>query len=95
MLPQGCRARLALASDPTLPEALVPSRPKVHTRCRRRKPMSSFKCSDTGMECSFEVHGASSRDEVMQIASVHAKAAHGLASIPPEMVGKVSAAIRD
>lgn len=56
--------------------------------------MPSFKCSDTGMQCGFAVSGASSKDEVMQIAVTHAKHAHGMASIPAEMAAKVSAAIR-
>jgi len=56
--------------------------------------MASFKCSDTGMRCGFEVHGASSRDEVMQIVATHAKHAHGMATIPADVASKVSAAIR-
>jgi predicted small metal-binding protein len=54
-----------------------------------------FKCKDIGMkECDFEVKGATSRDEVMQIASVHAKQAHKMETIPPEVAQKVSAAIK-
>lgn len=56
--------------------------------------MASFKCSDTGLQCGFEVHGASSKDEVMQIASTHAKHAHGMTSLPADVAAKVSAAIR-
>ena len=56
--------------------------------------MASFKCSDIGMKCDFEVHGSSSRDEVMQIAATHAKHAHGMATVPPEIATKVSAAIK-
>ncbi len=56
--------------------------------------MASFKCSDIGMKCGFEVRGASSRDEVMQIAVAHAKHAHGMATVPPEVASKVSAAIK-
>jgi predicted small metal-binding protein len=46
------------------------------------------------MECGFEVRGGSSKDEVLQIAAVHAKAAHNMQSIPAEVAAKVSAAIR-
>jgi predicted small metal-binding protein len=54
-----------------------------------------FKCKDIGMKgCEFEVKGAASRDEVMQIASVHAKQAHKMETIPPEVAQKVSAAIK-
>ena len=56
--------------------------------------MAEFKCKDIGMECGFEVKGASSRDEVMQIASVHAKVTHGMQTVPPEIAQKVSSAIR-
>ena len=54
-----------------------------------------FKCSDIGMKgCVFEVKGASSRDEVMQIAAVHAKQAHKIETVSPEVAQKVSAAIK-
>lgn len=53
-----------------------------------------FKCKDIGMKCDFEVKGASSKDEVMQIASIHAKTAHNMQTIPPEVAQKVSSAIK-
>ncbi len=53
-----------------------------------------FKCKDVGMKCGFEVKGSSSRDEVMQLASIHAKVTHGMQTIPPDVAQKVSAAIR-
>ncbi len=54
-----------------------------------------FKCKDAGMkECNFEVKGGSSKDEVMQIAVVHAKQAHHMDTIPPDVASKVSAAIK-
>lgn len=53
-----------------------------------------FKCKDIGMKCGFEVKGASSRDEVMQIASVHAKAAHNMETVPADVAQKISSAIR-
>ncbi|MDE1852410.1 MAG: DUF1059 domain-containing protein [Thaumarchaeota archaeon] len=46
------------------------------------------------MQCGFEVKGASSRDEVMQVAVVHAKATHNMLTIPPDVAQKVSSAIR-
>ena len=46
------------------------------------------------MQCGFEVKGASSKDEVMQIASVHAKVTHNMQTIPPDVAQKVSSAIR-
>ncbi len=53
-----------------------------------------FKCKDTGMKCDFEVKGASSKDEVMQIAAVHAKQTHHMDTIPSDMAAKVGAAIK-
>ncbi|MDG7035817.1 MAG: DUF1059 domain-containing protein [Nitrososphaerota archaeon] len=57
-------------------------------------PSYSFKCKDIGMKCGFEVKGASSKDELMQIASIHAKVAHGIQSVSPDLAQKVSSAIR-
>ena len=45
------------------------------------------------MQCGFEVHGASSRDEVMQLAVVHAKATHNMQTVSPDVANKVSSAI--
>ncbi len=55
--------------------------------------MPNFRCADLGMNCGFEVRNGSSKDEVVQIASVHAKAAHGMTTVPPDLAGKISAAI--
>jgi predicted small metal-binding protein len=53
-----------------------------------------FKCKDIGMKCDFEVKGASSRDEVMQLVGVHAKMAHNMESVPQDVQSKVSSAIK-
>jgi predicted small metal-binding protein len=53
-----------------------------------------FKCKDAGMKCDFEVKGGSSKDEVMQVAAVHARVAHDMQSIPPDVAARVSAAIK-
>ena len=53
-----------------------------------------FKCKDAGMKCDFEVKGGSSKDEVMQVAAVHARVTHNMQSIPPDVGAKVSAAIK-
>lgn len=55
--------------------------------------MTSFRCADVGIDCTFEVNGASSKDEVSQIAVLHAKVAHGMTTISPELAAKVSQAI--
>ncbi len=55
----------------------------------------SFKCKDIGMKnCNFEIKGSSSKEEVMQIAAVHAKQAHEIDPIPPDLGQKVGSAIR-
>lgn len=57
--------------------------------------MANFKCSDTGMDCRFEFSNAASRDEALQLATTHAKVAHGMASIPPDLATKVNSAIKE
>jgi predicted small metal-binding protein len=56
--------------------------------------MSNFACKDVGMNCGFEIRGAMSKDEVMQLAAVHAKVVHGIAAISPDLASKVQAAIK-
>ncbi len=53
-----------------------------------------FKCKDIGMKCDFEVKGVSTKDEMMQVVSAHAKGAHNMATIPPDVASKVSSAIK-
>ncbi len=53
-----------------------------------------FKCKDIGMKCDFEVKGASSKDEIMQIATVHARSEHNIQTISPDLAQKVSSAIK-
>ena len=52
----------------------------------------AFACKSIGMSCGFEIKGATSKDEVLQEAATHAKVAHQMATIPPEVAAKVSAA---
>jgi len=53
-----------------------------------------LKCKDVGVECDFEIKGASSEEEIMQMAAIHAKMAHKMDQIPPEMAAKAKAAIK-
>lgn len=53
-----------------------------------------LRCRDVGMDCDFEVR-ATTEDEILQRATEHAQVAHGMREIPPEVVAKVRAAIRD
>jgi predicted small metal-binding protein len=53
-----------------------------------------LKCGDLMPGCNFVAEGKDVA-EVMAKGAEHAKKDHGIATIPPEMVQKVQAAIRD
>ncbi|HSB40896.1 MAG TPA: DUF1059 domain-containing protein [Methylomirabilota bacterium] len=53
-----------------------------------------LRCGDLMPGCSFVAEGKDMA-EVMAKGAEHAKTAHGLATIPPDMVAKVQAAIKD
>ena len=51
-------------------------------------------CRDVGVDCDFIAHGETEQ-EVLQQCAEHARTAHCMNEIPPELVIKVRAAIRD
>jgi predicted small metal-binding protein len=51
-------------------------------------------CRDVGVDCDFVARGAST-EEVMEKAKAHAVTDHGFSDIPPELLDKARAAIRD
>ncbi len=53
-----------------------------------------LKCADLMPGCNFVAEGKDVA-EVMQKGAAHAKTAHGMSSIPPDMMKKVQAAIKD
>ena len=53
-----------------------------------------LKCGDLVPGCSFVAEGKDVT-EVMAKGAAHAKTAHGMSSIPPDMMKKVQAAIKD
>jgi predicted small metal-binding protein len=53
-----------------------------------------LKCGDVVPGCDFEMTGGSEH-EVLEKAAAHAKSAHGLDSIPPDVLDKVRRAIHD
>lgn len=55
--------------------------------------MASFKCSDIGMQCGFEVK-TNTEAELMPLIAFHAKESHGIEQIPEELLIKVKGAIR-
>ena len=54
----------------------------------------SLSCRDVGVDCDFKATG-DTVEEVLKACAEHAMKAHGMTSIPPEMVAKCQAAIRD
>ena len=53
-----------------------------------------LKCGDLMPGCSFVAEGKDMAD-VMAKGAEHAKTAHGMTSIPPDLAAKVQAAIKD
>lgn len=53
-----------------------------------------LKCGDLMPGCQAVIEGRDVQ-EVMQKGAEHAKAAHGVSSIPPDLAKKVQAAIKD
>lgn len=53
-----------------------------------------LRCRDVGVDCDFVARGETV-EEVLEKAQEHACTDHGFANIPPELAGKVTAAIRD
>lgn len=51
-------------------------------------------CRDVGMDCDFEARGETEQ-EVLRKCAEHARSAHGMERIPPEVAAKVKAAMRD
>ncbi len=54
----------------------------------------SISCRDVGVDCDFTARGETT-EEVLQACAQHAKKAHGFDSIPPELLPRVQAALRD
>jgi predicted small metal-binding protein len=53
-----------------------------------------IKCSDVVPDCSLEIKGASSEEELMSMLQAHAKICHKLEKVPPEIVQKIKKAIK-
>jgi predicted small metal-binding protein len=57
--------------------------------------MKELRCADVGMkDCVFVVQGKDDA-EVMKRAAEHAKSAHGMPVVPPDVDKKARAAIRE
>jgi predicted small metal-binding protein len=75
------------------PESLTGSRQGVSEK-RRSFMAKVLRCGDLMPGCSFVAEGKDVA-EVMAKGAEHAKKDHGISSIPPDMVAKVQAAIKD
>jgi predicted small metal-binding protein len=51
-------------------------------------------CRDVGVDCDFIAHGTTEQ-EVLQQCAEHARTAHGMHELTPELVAKVRAAVRE
>lgn len=60
----------------------------------RKKKKYEFKCSSIGMNCGFVVKNASTEEEVVEILKVHAKRAHTIDQVSPELANKIRQNIR-
>jgi predicted small metal-binding protein len=54
----------------------------------------TLSCRDVGVDCDFQATG-NTNEEILAKAAEHAKLAHGFDDIPPELLDKVQAAIKD
>jgi predicted small metal-binding protein len=52
-----------------------------------------LRCRDVGLNCDFEARGTTD-EEVLKQATAHARTAHQITEMPPELAAKVRAAIR-
>ncbi len=52
-----------------------------------------LRCRDVGMNCDFETTGKTD-EEVVQKATAHAKSAHQITEMTPELAAKVRSVIR-
>lgn len=53
-----------------------------------------IRCRDVGVDCDFEARGETEQ-EVLDQCAEHARTAHNMAEIPPELAAKVRSAMRD
>lgn len=53
-----------------------------------------IRCADVGPDCDFEAW-AETEEELMEMVALHAKQAHGIEEVPPEMAEKVRSAIQE
>jgi predicted small metal-binding protein len=52
-----------------------------------------IKCSDVGFDCAGVIRAAT-EEEALKLAAEHAKSAHGVKEITPEIVAKVKSVMK-
>jgi len=73
----------------------LPFRPALAPPLPEENFMSKIlNCADVAPGCDFEIRGESEHD-VLRKAAEHAKTAHSMESIPPDMLSKIKSAIHD
>jgi predicted small metal-binding protein len=53
-----------------------------------------MRCGDVVPHCDFVARG-NTEDEILQQVAEHARTAHGIENVPPELASQARAAIRD
>lgn len=53
-----------------------------------------LRCRDVGVDCDAVIR-AETEEELMRKVAEHAKTVHGMSEIPPDMIAKVKAAIKE
>lgn len=54
----------------------------------------SFKCTDLGFACDFEVDGVKTKEEIVEIIKAHGKRCHDIQAITPDIEKMVAKAIK-
>jgi predicted small metal-binding protein len=54
--------------------------------------MKEWSCSNIVPECEWR-YGAESEEEILESAAAHAREAHGMDEVPPEIVDRIRATI--
>mgnify|MGYP001772825692 CR=1 FL=1 len=58
------------------------------------KKKFNFSCADLGMNCGFEIKGASSQEEILEIVKIHAEKAHGLKQLNQDLIENIKKHIK-
>lgn len=53
-----------------------------------------MKCRDVGVDCDFEARGETDQEILRQCAE-HARSAHGMNPIPPDVAARIKGAIHE